>query len=901
MKLTKTWLSYIVWGFFSIIFFTNIGIAAIEIYIKNEMTDFLMPMLVLYGGTMAGIILLISLYKLFEKYVLPKMSGESSTLHGVGEWISFAMVILVAIAVRAIAIVAATGQPEGTMIFYDYAISGGNGVELSVHNNGSYIYCGLLGFILGFLGHIPSAAMGVQTVIQIMAIVITYFMLKKALGLVPAWISLALLSFLPGSFFAVRTLTPDSLFVLLFSLYMFALVYLCAANREQKIRGKLHILFYVLIGAFAAFLAFYDMSGLIAFVIGIVAFVQSKNEEAWLKIQRPFMQVLFFSISFIFVWLLLVWFMPTGGIEAGPAAVMAYIKSFVPTTGLNLMIMTPHKGQWDSVALFIMAGLWFVGFLRTKHDKGFPYAIMIVFLTLTSFLGIGAYDYTLFSSFLWSILAAIGLSSINDFRKTERDVEIAEKNKENTAKRKEQRERRRAEASGEKSIRLDDVNHQKAMQDPVLNRDKKSNIDGSAYASATETKKSYGVGRKAEEVQPVVSEPVADITVSNVSVQNTAEPVTSVYETASQPYENKTVVKKVDRPPLGMTTSYPYRDTSGTSYTQPSRSRRSLRTPSKSTFTPEDLERISRYTGVSYMTSQIVQPKTEDTYTDIVEDTVTTVENMEPVQETPASDAGYIELATPSFTETTTVEAVETKEDGEAVETIIETEVMDTVNTPEKTESAEVTKADAEYQEKDISVDVSEHSENDIQSETTQTDVKTETKTKVQEVPAYTVYNPSRRHFRYPSKSTFTPEELERISQFTGVNYLQPAVDKLQENSTGKLSDETEKPGNVVENAGIPDREKNTTEQNERISKPENNVMANRSVVRNITPTKPSDSDDDTVHVIPITDRKPKMIRNPLPGPKPHVAKELNYDYIPKESEMDFDIKDLKGKDFYDL
>ena len=50
-----------------------------------------------------------------------------------------------------------------------------------------------------------------------------------------------------------------------------------------------------------------------------------------------------------------------------------------------------------------------------------------------------------------------------------------------------------------------------------------------------------------------------------------------------------------------------------------------------------------------------------------------------------------------------------------------------------------------------------------------------------------------------------------------------------------------------------------------------------------------------------VVERKPKMIRNPLPGPKPHVAKELNYDYNPKPSEMEFDIVDLKGKDFFDL
>jgi len=43
------------------------------------------------------------------------------------------------------------------------------------------------------------------------------------------------------------------------------------------------------------------------------------------------------------------------------------------------------------------------------------------------------------------------------------------------------------------------------------------------------------------------------------------------------------------------------------------------------------------------------------------------------------------------------------------------------------------------------------------------------------------------------------------------------------------------------------------------------------------------------------------FIKNPLPGPKPHVARELTYDYDFKDEDLDFDITDLKGKDYYDI
>lgn len=46
---------------------------------------------------------------------------------------------------------------------------------------------------------------------------------------------------------------------------------------------------------------------------------------------------------------------------------------------------------------------------------------------------------------------------------------------------------------------------------------------------------------------------------------------------------------------------------------------------------------------------------------------------------------------------------------------------------------------------------------------------------------------------------------------------------------------------------------------------------------------------------------KPAMIKNVLPTPKPHVSKEMNFDYELKEDELDYDITDIKGREYYDI
>ncbi|MBO5081323.1 MAG: hypothetical protein J6C06_01810 [Lachnospiraceae bacterium] len=903
MKLTKTWLSYIIWGIFSIIFFTNIGIAAIEIGIQNETTDFLMPMAILYGGTIVGILAFIGIYKLIEKYMLPKMKseGEPPVLKGPGEWLAFAMLIFIAIAVRAIAIISAGGALAGTTEFYEYAIGNADSAVFEVHNNATYIYCGFLGFLLSFLGHFPTAAMSVQAGIQVITIIVTYFAVKKALGRVPAWISIALMSFLPGSFFAVRMCTPDSFLTMLFAFYMLALVYLGQANREQKIRIGAHSVFYVLMGLFAGVLTYLDWTGLLAFVIGIVALVQYKNEDAWLKIQRPFLQVLWFSIAFVLTTLLLLWFLPTGGMESGPAAVLGYASVLLPHGGLNLMILSPHKGQWDTLALFIFAGLWFCGFLRNKQDKAFPYTFSIAFLTIASFVGIGAYDYDLMASYLWIMLATIGLTSINDFRKNERDVAVAEKTKENTAKRKAERERKRAEAAGEKSIRLDDIHEKKSKGFPSDNesggigyspaRTSNSSVGQTNAYNDSSTKKGYGIGRKTESF--IVEEPTNNMmsTVeeksSNVAASVVSTPTYSGVETE----EKYSVVKKVDRPPLGMPSSLtPMQPQYG--YAPGSRSRRSLRSPSKSTFTPEDLERISRYTGVNYMASQTVSVKQEEP--EIVENNVDNVietsVSSDNVAETNIISDNVIETPVTNHLSSISKNDIVVAQENvvidvteervlasETTETVIQA-VEESVDILE--DNAETSPETVEHSVSYIELDAMENEEvNHIPKETAVVD----------EVPTLAPYvSPSRRHFRHPSKSTFSPEELEKISQYTGVSY------KKTEQTPLSPEKENERPLDEKTNASA---QKVVRSEKSSVQPEKALLQSEKTVTKPMQETKTVALDN----AKSVTERKPKMIRNPLPGPKPHVAKELSYDYNPKPSEMEFDIVDLKGKDFFDL
>lgn len=137
---------------------------------------------------------------------------------------------------------------------------------------------------------------------------------------------------------------------------------------------------------------------------------------------------------------------------------------------------------------------------------------------------------------------------------------------------------------------------------------------------------------------------------------------------------------------------------------------------------------------------------------------------------------------------------------------------------------------------------------------------------------------PIRRGYRTPSKSTFSPEELERIKQHTNGEFAYHSKEEMM--SVGGVSHSSEK---VLKNNFIhviPDSR--PIQEN----KTQTNVETNTSL-KEVTQT--------------ASEQMPKLIKNPLPVPKPHVAKELNFDFDPKENEMDYDIKDLSGRDYFDI
>ena len=455
--------------------------------------------------------------------------------------------------------------------------------------------------------------------------------------------------------------------------------------------------------------------------------------------------VCYYSVfsSFLISFLLLLWFLPCCGFEIGPEAVLGYIKCFLPDDNFNLMILSPHKGSWDCIPLFIMAGLWFVGFLRIRKDKVFPFVFMIVVLTIASFFGIGTYEYSGVASYAWIMLAGIGCVSFEAFSKKERVAEFVQK---------EERE---------KEIRK-------------LERERMLEIENE--------RKNAGKVKEEKKTRRTVPECV-ELT-----------PVKIILSEDFPDEEKSSESDEIKQLGIG---------------------RRNVPQTYHSNVAVADMNAVGK--------KETVEPASEaGTVTESMEETIPEMEKVtEAIEESIPESQKEIEVVKESVTESE-------KETGVLEESVSESNIYNAAQT--------------------VSVDGINVAKVILSSESETSDVKEQNNVSQPAV--------SRRYLKMPSSGASLSEE----------------------------------PGNTRVDIA-------------KVEVPKNVDVAERPkvvVVSQNTP-KPIHQEESLSDIKVVSERKPKMIRNPLAGPKPHVPRELNYDYEPVDAEMKFDIDDISGRDYYDL
>ena len=956
MIFKRSVVNYIIWGLLCVIVFAGIGVSAIGVSEAAENPAYLIYVGAFYGIFILGITILAIGFKSLKKPVEEKFGVSGIKLEGIMEVVFVFVVAITALIVRFSSAIklfideTGAGTGKGTGAYIEYAL--GNIPSLGTGENGAYLFTGLVKTLFGIFGENLVVVYVLQAILSLGIMIFAFYAIRNSVGKAAAWFAFLLLAFLPASIQQFLYCTPALMYGFLLSAYYFGIVLLIHYYRNGKIEENRHLVYFGLAGLFAGFIAYFDISGLFLFPITIYAFYQMKfKTEIREKIDKPSWQSLVFTGCGL-VFLLIALFAFPAGAPSGVTGIARYGMLFVPRDGIDITILAPYYGTWESAIIYMLAGLWLLEFVKTKKDRVFPLAVMAIVFVLFHFVTLDHVSYEVVMSLVFTMIGAIGLRYIailfmpveaeSEEAMKEQLIEIENKRKERAnAKfaKKIEKENKQGGRKGRKSniITLGKDVHMEAPAEEVAEEVKtdaaevaaettvteaSATENAAAETTATETAATETFGTETSVTETAATETVAaDSTVEMVKeVTDKAEKKkkkdTGIIETAATITPETTVEAKAE-PAQEANSETP-------SETKPETTEET-KTETTAGTKAETLTETKFDTAEDTKTETSAETKTETAEETKTETRVEATAAAEPTAETKPvkkelppyvpqkmvprgrrgkmfspvkkaegdfeSNPEYMNRPMPTKKaeepEINTATAVESALVARAIAAGENAPVIETAAVSEVVVASEAVASTTTFVAETTAVSEAAVAVSETVADTNETVASAET---VTEIAAETVAETVTETTVVPATETVEETATETTNENTAEAVTETTTETVAETTTEAVAEipaET-KPEAVTE-----------TVQETVDNKPEEKGVETTEVTTETAVETEAKAVTDTASE--TATETVKEIKNVLPGPKPHVPKELVFDYDPTEEEMDFDIKDLTGKDFYDV
>ena len=926
MNFKKNFVNYIAWGLMCVILFAGVGVSAIGVSEKAESNAYLIYVGAFYLIFLVLIALIIPVFKAFKEFLESKLDFGNFKLEGILETIFICVIVAASVIIRfayAITVFLKADTSDvilGTTAYFDFAQ--GTVTSLGTANNGAYIYSGILMRLFGLISENAVCVYVLQTVLALGTMLFIFFTLRKLSGKIPAWIYLLLAAFLPGSLELFMYCTPGLMLAFLFSGFFFGMTQLIKAYQEDKITDSKIYVYFVLAGALAGFIAYFDPIGLVLIPISAYAIYAFRkvyyDDRKPEKHENTKLHITYF-VAGALVFLIFALFAFPAGIGAGISGIARYFTLFVPK-GLNLTILTPHYGNYDALALYVFAGLWFLAFLKALRDRVFPMTVITICMVLFCLLSFDHLDYSALVSTCFIIFSCYGLKSLS-FLILPVEAENVEQARQKLAeldRKKRTKDNKRLEKKLEKQSQRA-IKHGSGI---VLGK----NIEHDIIADEEEAKQTENI-----------TENTTETTVGSAENQNTENVQDTVKDTETKKDETSgTTEVAANTEAAGTTEVAANTEAAGTTETTAV----TAQTESSETNKTTTEEQTSEVSDVNVTGDNTVQQNNEVSDTEVLAEESDHSEN----EAISASEAAVDNVAT---AETTVSDVNVSVTDNEVVTNVAETNAETVVSEAVVKETGTTTNENTETVQKNT---VSEEKNKRV-------------------LPPYVPAKMVRtrgKMFSPVKKAEPAPENNEpdavgaelanvAVAVAAGAAVAGAVADTAEE----KKSETTAVVGTESAEADVRTSEVQTAEMQSTEEPVYETILetipetasenTSETVVENATNTIETTSDITSVQVSDITSEataieasgdanvalvpasprfenaskqetgkddaaatkdassessvepEVKLIKNPVPGPKEHVAKELAFDYDPRDDELDFDLKDLDGKDFYDI
>lgn len=346
----------------------------------------------------------------------PKYSPGDGKKHAAGIAARGAVIVILLAAGTALRIPALHGD-GGESVYYQMAVIGGEGAMSAAMPDPSYaagLYAGLLRGLFFFLGNKPAAAMWVQLLLQMGAILLTYFAVSKLMGNIAAIVALAFHTVSSYLIREVSVLSPVTMYLFLWTA---ALLVIAAAAG-----GRRNLWSLTAVGGMTAFLVFLDVAGCLLLFIAVAVIVSGEKPEAG---GRPKCLLFFLAGAGAgFIGCVLIASLTEGKSFAGVLG--AWISRYRPG-GFCLPVSADAAGTaGEYAALFCVLTLGLFSFWRNRRrDPAKPWILLTAVLALAGCFGVFTEEMPmgLYMYLLLTMLAGIVVEEC--VRKTEAVPEAA--------------------------------------------------------------------------------------------------------------------------------------------------------------------------------------------------------------------------------------------------------------------------------------------------------------------------------------------------------------------------------------------------------------------------------------------------------------------------------------------
>ena len=902
MQIKKGVFNYIFWAIFSVVIFTSLGVSAINYGQSTGAVDYLMIIIIEYAIAIGLTLVLIGAFKLFDAKLKKDNSQSSVPLSTLLETAIVLVTTIIGVFVRFIAVFAYVAENEVSSVYLDYC-KGASGTGLNALSNASFLYANLLKFIYKFLPQ-DYVVLYAGALISLICAVIMYFAIRKSAGKWASIFMYLLFMFLPGSFMGYTHYDGGLIYAFFAGIFYLALSLICEANSKGKIESIFEGAYFILLGLCSAALMYLDISGVIFFIVAIVALIARRNRDPWKVISKIWMQLIIYIASHIIFFYLGITMLSVAPFGSGIDALIKYGLAF-RIGSFNLSLLTVFGGTIDSAVVLGLCLLYVCLFLKNRRDKAFVFVFPIIALTIFKLLGMENTGYNSVADLLYIIVGATGLTSLDALGKnylTEEEVKAIEE-KEYNKEQKKKEKRYKEKKPSKNSIVLEDENSAKKnkvtfAKKPVEEPKKNEAIEAvSGNSEVEETDGSY-----AADVQALKELHEQKTKVKRVKDMDDADIAANMARYLMGEPDDEEIIEEAvanepdSKPVVGVNYDSAVKEIISEDKNEAAEAKES---------DVSSNEDASKNTDNTENKAENTENKTENAENSV--DAVKVNESADSIKPvtTPVSTVAKSQrigsrrgkMFTPVRTAYENSLLAQGKElppkDVEKIKEIV-------AAVPSMPEIPENTTDDAALIEENVQILTEGLNVEKPSEEVNKADVKAPSMPinadtdKVKDDVAENEKDNNTHKFSKMSVEN-AASKLELTQPIPQIDIIEPAP--IINNTVTKEAD-------LVDNARLAD----SVHLAPPVNKPNEHVgpvyIGENDWVKDDKVKEPGREKVEINDVVPLSQtvkEKPKMIKNPLPGPKPHVAKELSYDYIPKAGEMDFDIKDISDKDDYDI